>query len=190
VPTLSDEQLMEHYLEGSHRAFEALYRRHLRGLVRFFERRGLEGAEFSQHTFFRVVCARDQYQRRLPFKPWLMAIAKNLVRDARRRQSTANQSRPLLTITEPADQPMNRVDAKLVVSHALAAISDVTRRVVARHHAEGVSFSELSALEGVSVTALKVRAHRAYGAMRHACRSPPPFVVAPGGSVKTRGTGT
>ncbi len=180
---------MATYLRGSHRAFEALYRRHRRGLVLFFERRGLEGAEYSQHTFFRVVCARHQYQVNLPFRPWLMSIARNLVRDARRRHLTAQAGLVLLAAAERAHRPMARVEAKLVIAHALRSLSDPIRRLVVAHHGEGLSFGELSSVEGASTTALKVRAHRAYAAMRDACRAPAAFVVGPGGAVRQRGTG-
>ena len=150
--------------------------------------RGLEGAEYSQHTFFRVVCARHQYHRHLPFRPWLLSIAKNLVRDARRRQHTAQVGTAMLAETERAHRPMSWVEAKLVVSFALTNLNEPTRRLVVAHHGEGLSFGELSTREGVSTTALKVRAHRAYGAMREACRAPAPFVVTQGGAVRQRGT--
>lgn len=165
----TDEWLMAQYQAGDTQAFAALYRRHWKTLVRFFERHGLEGAEGAQQAWFRVVCARGQYRAALPFLPWLLGISRNLVRDGKRRARSRALAATLLRASEASHSPMDRVAARLVSAYALEAVGPSLRALLAAHHGEALSFPELSQQLGVPVGTLKVRAHRAYRTMRRRC---------------------
>jgi DNA-directed RNA polymerase specialized sigma24 family protein len=67
---------------------------------------------------------------------------------------------------------MERVEARLVVSHALKAVRPALHALLAAHHGAAFSFPELSARLGVPTGTLKVRAHRAYRAMRSHTEGP------------------
>jgi RNA polymerase sigma-70 factor (ECF subfamily) len=167
----SDERLMAQYQAGEAAAFASLYRRHWKRVVRFFERRGHEGPEGAQQAWFRVVCARGQYRTSMPFLPWLLGICRNLLRDGQRRARSRAAAATLLRASDEGHLPMEQVAARLVTAHALQAVGPQLRALLAAHHGEARSFRELSAQLGVPIGTLKVRAHRAYRAMRSHCEA-------------------
>jgi hypothetical protein len=57
-PVATDERLMERYQAGEATAFVVLYRRQVKRLARFFERRGAVAVEGAQQPWFQAVCAR------------------------------------------------------------------------------------------------------------------------------------
>jgi RNA polymerase sigma-70 factor (ECF subfamily) len=56
------------------------------------------------------------------------------------------------------------------VRAALAALPEAQREAVVLHRFEGLSFAEIAEAAGVTESAVKVRAHRGYEALRAALR--------------------
>ena len=178
------------YQGGSTEAFEELFARYRTRLFTYL-RRSLgdpgQAEDLLQTLFLRVHRARQTYQPAAAFSTWIYTIARNLVRDAL-DQERAERARRVTTRTsqretdeEPvpveeriADEhtaPETRLQRKEIAArlqHALLSLSLEQREVILLSKYEDLSFSEIAAVLGCSVTAAKVRAFRALKALRAA----------------------
>lgn len=143
--------------------------------VRRFVRRRLFDAEVAedvvQTVFLSVHRARHTYRAERPFSPWLHAIARNANADhlrARGRRATRELSLEEAGVPEPRVDPVApEGDAfSPALAAALAQLSPRQREAVLLIHLEGLSVAEAALRAGVTQTALKVRAHRGYRALR------------------------
>ena len=166
----SDEELMDAYLDGDEAAFEVLFERYASRLTALMMRR-LDDAgrarELVQQTFLHFHRARNDFDRGSEVRPWLYTIALNLRRDHLR----AKGRRP----EYPTDQFDDRGEAnrrietmadRQLVGLAMDELTDKLRSVVELHWFEELTFSEIAETLGISRSAAKVRAHRAYKQMR------------------------
>ena len=116
--------------------------------------------------------ARGTYDPRRPFRPWLLAIARNRVADAERRfmRRAAHE-----TAVDPLPETFSRAEANLhgetraelhVMRRAIAGLSGNQKRAIELLKLQELSLKEASAVTGLSVPALKVTVHRAIKALR------------------------
>jgi RNA polymerase sigma factor (sigma-70 family) len=173
-PAISDEDLMAAYAEGDAGAFRALFERNaplLTRVVRAQVGSAEECRDLVQQTFLQLHRARRDYRRGEPLRPWLLTIAYNLCRDrwrsrGHRREIPIDQAPPPVEPTTASDLLEERQRAaRLRV--ALADLPADQRRVVEMHWFAGLPLPEVAAALGVSLSAVKVRAHRAYERLRN-----------------------
>ena len=167
---LADETLMQHFVQGDAHAFDALFARHapaVRGYLRQLTRSQAAADDLTQQTFLSVVRSRGRFQQGARFKPWLYAIATNTARDLRRRNHGEELSETGALPEEAAD-PAMQADSGLErqVMKALDKLPDAQREAILLHRFEGLSFSEIAVVAGVTESAVKVRAHRGYERLR------------------------
>src|SRR4051812_38931265 len=84
-----DAEIVERWLGGDPRGFEALVRRWQAPVARLLGRlvgRGGPVPDLCQEVFLRVYRARDRYRENGAFAVWLYRIAVNVARDAGRRR--------------------------------------------------------------------------------------------------------
>ena len=121
-----------------------------------------------------LVClhrARHTYRAEHPFGPWLRAVVRNSAIDwmrARGRRSRYERHGDIGDVPEPSyDAPLPGEDAlSPELEGALASLPASQREAVELLHIDGLSVAEAATRAGVSPGALKVRAHRAYRALR------------------------
>jgi len=161
-------QLMEGMQRGDPRSCTALFDDIGSSLTHFLRRRVADAHELEdvyQEVLVAVFEARHTYEAWRPFEPWLFAIARNIAADyARRRWSRARWEE---LVADPPDQianPSNQGDPELET--LLARLPSDQREAFSMLKLDGLSVEAASAKAGVSVGALKVRAHRAYRARR------------------------
>jgi RNA polymerase sigma factor (sigma-70 family) len=167
----SDEELMTAYVGGDGAAFDELFRRYAPMLMRIMHRQMRvedDRRELVQQTFLQLHRARNDFQQGRKLRPWLMTIAYNLKREYFRRRMRKPET-PLEF--EPADtrehrDPLERKAAVLRLRAALAQLPEGQRDVIAMHWFEELSFPEVAKIIGLSVSAVKVRAHRGYKQLR------------------------
>jgi RNA polymerase sigma-70 factor (ECF subfamily) len=138
-------------------------------MVQQFVRRRVRDAEEAKDVYQDVLLAvhraRHTYQPTWPFEPWLFAIARRIV--ARRTgERVARGARELLVLTLPEIAVHGDGDAKLELEEALRALSPAQREALALSKLEGLSMEDAATRVRTSVGALRVRAHRAYRALR------------------------
>jgi len=164
----SDDDLIEAFRRGEAAAFERLYRRHASGLYTYLRMQAREEAEdLLQETFSRVSRALPRYRPDGRFPAWLYAIARNLVRDDRRRP---RREVPL------DDEPALAAEGSLQDSHAnreavreaLRTLPAEQREVVLLRAYGDLSFVEIARLLGCPPATAVTRMHRAVERLRRA----------------------
>jgi RNA polymerase sigma-70 factor (ECF subfamily) len=163
---------------GDASAYEALLRELVPYLRTFVRRRLADdvGAEdVVQGVLLAIHRARHTYRPERPFEAWLVAIARNAVRDyqrSRRRRVRREHPLPdadvLQAAGSPSDDPWRAAGSWFSkdVEQALAKLPATQREVVLLLHGQGMSVAEAALRTRVSPGALKARAHRAYTALR------------------------
>jgi RNA polymerase sigma-70 factor (ECF subfamily) len=168
----SDEELMQAYVGGDAAAFRELFDRYAALLTRVLARQlrsPQEATDLVQQTFLQLHRARRDFRPDAKLRPWLFTIALNLKREYfRRAQRHPEAPLELDGRLDPAVEPRGaeRADAARQLQSALARIPPDQAEVIALHWLEGLSFAEVGELVGASVSAVKVRAHRGYVALR------------------------
>lgn len=161
-------QLMERLQQGDPDACSALLDDIGPPLTSFLRRRVADPHELEdvyQEVFMAIFEARHTYEPGRPFEPWLFAIARNIAVDyTRRRWSRAHWEELVAELPERPADTSNTPAPELDV--ILAKLPSDQRQAFSMLKLDGLSLEAAAARAGVSVGALKVRAHRAYKALK------------------------
>jgi RNA polymerase sigma-70 factor (ECF subfamily) len=177
------DAVMDRYSRGDDRAFDDLYRTgapRVRGfLLRLCGDPSLAD-DLTQETFVRVHRARGAFEPAAAALPWFFAIARNAFVDHRRREQTRRGISAALPSGEggapEAEAPPDaRGDEALaaremldLVKATLDALTPIQREAFVLVRFEGLSIAEAAQVLGATEAAVKVRAFRAYEALRAA----------------------
>lgn len=152
---------------GDVQAFERLYWRHA-PRIQTLSRRMLgpdEAADGVQEVFVRAWRKLEQFRGEATFGTWLYGLALSvLLRRAQQVRRVAQWTSPLDAATEPG-APM-RPEITLDVMQALAMLPPDLRTVVVLHDMEGHTHVEIAHALEITVSASKMRLHRARTALR------------------------
>lgn len=163
---------MAAHARGEVGAFDELFNRYAGRLAAVLARglrRQEDARDLLQQVFLQLHRHRADYQVDLPFRPWLYTIAMNIKRQhlrtlRRRPEAPLDEQSPMQLDSGPAQQL--RFHTRQQLDHALKELPEAPREVVLLHWFGGLSMLEIAAILGISEAAVKVRAHRAYVAMR------------------------
>ena len=155
-------------------SYEKLLRELIPYLGGFVRRRLLDRSsaeDVVQNVLVSIHRARHTYRAERRFSPWLHAIARNGIIDqlrSRTRQANREVSLESDRVPEPAVDAAETPDRQLSpeLQRALESLSDSQREAVELIQVHGLSVAEAAVRAGVTQTALKVRAHRGYRALR------------------------
>jgi RNA polymerase sigma-70 factor (ECF subfamily) len=169
----STEALMDAYVGGSAAAFDALYARvapKLFGYLLRLTRDRQRAEDLLQVTFAKIHRARGSYLEGAPFLPWASAIARrSFFDDVRRNRSRREDLSYDGQLPEPprSDRaiPLEVEDA---LEQALDALPEPYREAIQLTKVTGLSMQEAAAVLGTTATAVKLRVHRGYVALRKA----------------------
>lgn len=165
---------MARYCDGDRGAFAELYRRTAPRLLQYLV--GLIGErataeDLLQQTFIKIHEARSAYVRDADPVPWFYTIAHRTCLDELRRKKrarvrvTVDGEIPAVAAEAPEAEPDNT--GKLAVTlQALDELPANQREALLLTKVQGKSHAEAAAILGTSVGAIKLRAHRAYEALR------------------------
>lgn len=160
---------MELFCDGDERAFDALFHRHapaVRGYLLRLAGSAAIADDLTQQTFLSLVRARGRFLSGSRFKPWLYAIATNAARDRKRRRTEELTATGELPADEGEEMAARDFGMHRQVHAALNQLPANQREAILQHRFHGISFAEIAAAEGVSESAVKVRAHRGYERLR------------------------
>jgi RNA polymerase sigma-70 factor (ECF subfamily) len=178
-----ESDLMTRYCDGDAGAFRELYSLIAPRLVAYLQRMCGERAaaeDLVQQTFLKVHRARAAYVRGADPVPWIFAIARRSFLDEVRRRRRARvqvaggdgrvpdvpaalDGNPLVAGHTPADPEL--VHAAL---DALSRLPPAQREALILTKMSGKTIAEAAAITGATPGAMKLRAHRAYVALRRA----------------------
>ena len=176
---------MERYANGDDAAFGALYDAIAPRLLGFLSKATRDAAateDLLQQTFLQMHRARGSFIRGAPVMPWALAIAKGVMIDSARRRrlefglfkhaSAGDEPReyePAAT-TATADDVLDARRLGERVQQQFDALPETQRSAYRLVKLEGLSLKGAAQVLGTSVTAVKLRTHRAYVALRGALR--------------------
>jgi len=166
----SDNDLMRAHAEGDPDAFDELFRRHARSVHGFMRKdlwRPEAAHDLTQQTFLQLHRSRFDFKPSGNLRGWLMTIARNLKYDYMRQV----QRRPK-TVRIEDSEPVGggeddaRVEARDTLERALESLPANQRDVVRLFWFEHLPYAVIAERLGASEAAVRVRAHRAYKALR------------------------
>jgi RNA polymerase sigma-70 factor (ECF subfamily) len=175
---------MERYSNGDNAAFAELYDTiapRLFGFLCKATRDRVATEDLMQQTFLQIHRARGSFIPGAPVMPWVLAIAKRLMIDSARRRrvelglfthAPADNDRMMSQATAAAAAG-DVVDARRLerrVQQRLDALPETQRTAYQLVKQEGLSLKSAAEVLGTSVTAVKLRTHRAYQALRAVLR--------------------
>ena len=166
-------RLMRQAQTGDRAAYEALLRS-LAGAVRGLAQRRLPADSVDdgiQNVLLAVHRARHTYDSSRPFAPWFWALAGHCLTDTWRKVHRA--TRHEVAKIEPDDlaelgAELSSADDRAAVRAAVAGLPERQRRVVELLKLEQLTAKEVAQVLGMSESAVKVTAHRAYKKLRRA----------------------
>jgi RNA polymerase sigma-70 factor (ECF subfamily) len=158
---------MAHAQVGDRFAYEKLMTELGRAIERFVRHRFGRGAagdlveECVQESLLAIHRARHTYDPARSFRPWFLTIVRHKAIDILRRDGVRHDKfSPMpdpLPLEAPAIDPSFQMDATTV----LARLKPEYRRALILTKLEGCSLEEAARQEGVSLSAMKTRVHRA-----------------------------
>lgn len=171
----SDEELFLRVRTGDREGLAALVRRYESGLFALLVR--MTGGDthraddLFQETFLRAVRAAGTFETGKPFRPWLTAIAVNLVRDDARKRKLRGEvaldggaddaSRVPESPGETPEASAAREDEAAGVRRALGRLTEKEREVVLLHFYDGMTLAEAAAALEIPLGTVKSRLHGA-----------------------------
>ena len=170
---------MDRYAQGDDAAFSELYDAlapRLYGYLLRQTRNNARAEDLVQQTFLQMHCARGRFLRGADVVPWAFAIARRLLIDGVRRsgrevslelREEAGAPPPMSTAL-PQDEMVHSMQLALCVERELASLPAPNREAFELVKQEGLSHAEAAEVLGTTVSAVKLRAHRTYQALRGA----------------------
>ena len=166
------EALMRRSLAGDQRAYAELLRATARLLRPFLARRLAFGSEVDdvlQEILISIHKARHTYDGKRPYKPWFYAIARFRLSDYLRRQY-GDQLRHAVDIAElenilPADVTESAISYESI-SGEVRRRPERQAAILQLMHQDGYTAKEAAQKLGMTESAVKVAAHRAYKVLR------------------------
>ncbi len=168
------DEAMARYANGDDEAFAFLYDGLAPRLLRYLQRHTLNTAQAKDHlqqTLLHMHRARGSFRRGAAVVPWAFAIARRLVLDSARRgklePTLSPDSRPVEEeLHHSADSELAAKQLAGKMLDTLASLPENQRVAFELVRQDGLSLTEAAAALGTTVTAVKLRLHRASVALR------------------------
>jgi RNA polymerase sigma-70 factor (ECF subfamily) len=166
---------MDRYAAGDDAAFGQLYdllAPRLYGYLLRQTRDANQAEDLVQQTLLHIHRARGTFIPGADVMPWAFAIARRLlidgIRRARREVLVAHEETGESAVdgAAPADALVEAQELASRIQRELARLPETQRVAFELIKQEGLSFAEAAQVLGTTVSAVKLRAHRAYEALR------------------------
>lgn len=169
--TFSDEALMTKVAEGQTTHLGILFERYQKKIYNYFLRQvGDPGRaeDLTQDVFFRILRYRSGYKGGASFKSWLYRIAHNVAMDAFGKNKG---DQPLPEEIEQEQEGhglggMIHSENLNTMRAAFQGLSQEKQEVLILSRFEDMKYGEIAEVTGASVSAVKVRVHRALKDLR------------------------
>ncbi len=171
---IDDSELVENYLLGEEKAFEAIVDRYIKpvyGFVFRFTGHVEESNDLVQDIFLKVWKNLKKFDPEKSFKAWIFTIARNTVFDWLRKQKsivfsdldTEDQSfAETIADTEPiADEVLFQKENQDALNRAIGELSEETRELVLLRLGEELTFDEIAEIVGKPMNTVKSKYRRA-----------------------------
>jgi RNA polymerase sigma-70 factor (ECF subfamily) len=175
-PRTDADFAMELYAGGDTAAFGQLYDALSPRLYGYLLRQTRDRAraeDLLQQTMLQIHRARDRFIAGAEVMPWAFAIARRLLVDDIRRNrrvilSDDGNADPGVSTHDRADDMVHAGELAVRIQRILEQLPHSQRAAFELIKQEGLSVAEAAQVLGTTVAAVKLRAHRAYEALRAA----------------------
>lgn len=169
----SDSALVRRVRDGDQRAFRQLVDRHAPAIFRLTRRFAVDAPDaddLAQEIFLKAYERLDRFEAGTDFRAWLYTLGVNHCRDyAKNIRRTvdplsrvdAGRYQHALRDQARQDRHLERADDEAALRWALEQLSPEYATAFLLKYEEGLKYREISEMLGDSVSALKVRVHRA-----------------------------
>jgi RNA polymerase sigma factor (sigma-70 family) len=146
---MTDEELMQAYIQGDIESFRMLYQRHKDRVMGYLNARLKsqdEAEDVFQEVFSKLHIYRFKYKDSVPFLAWLFTIAKNTLIDHVRKQTTQNKYFQI-DHEKVANVPDAKVNS-LSIAEAFSELSTLNakqRQALELRFNDDLSFSDIAA---------------------------------------------
>lgn len=128
-----------------------------------------EAMEVAQDALAKAWAARERYDQRRPFYPWLYTIVRNSCRDAIARsqhRAIGGLDAERLSSADPSPlQSLGAKEAEAGIRRAMDRLSEDHRDILVMRHFEDLSYAEIGELLGVAEGTVMSRLYRARKAL-------------------------
>lgn len=173
-----DAALMLRVKQGDADAFAQLvakYKQPVMNLLSRMLRDPTEAEDLTQNVFLQVYRSAHRYQVSAKFSTWLFTIARNLCLNELRRRSRHPAESMDVMHPEREDQPLHQLEDKktfsppesllhgeleLKIEEAISALPENQRMAILMCRQDDLSYQEMSAILGCSLSATKSLIHR------------------------------
>lgn len=184
--TWSDEGLMAQLAQGQDMVLGELVQRYQNDVFRFclhYVKNVETAKDMAQETFLRVYAARDRFDVRRKFKPWMLCIARNLCLNELKRKrdvqietfedfaGTARErvaKLPQTAVNTPADALIAQ-DRRQTLRRLLDELPDHSRELVALRYFQRIPTREIAEILESTEGAVRTRLHRVLKDLRGRC---------------------
>lgn len=168
---MTDSELIARVLvSDDHAAFGDLIRRH-QSAVRNFLRHLTAGDhaladDLAQETFVQAYRGMVRFRNASSFPTWLLGIAHNHWRNARRRQRTVPVEPEDLAVLEPVPSPALLSDLRHDLGHALHSLTTEEQAALHLCYQQGLSHSEIAGVLDWPLGTVKTHINRGKDKLR------------------------
>jgi RNA polymerase sigma factor (sigma-70 family) len=158
-------------------SYAIFYRRHVRRVLGYFAREGLDAADaadLTAETFAAALLARRRYRAELgAASAWLLGIARNKLADSRRRLARERRAQRRLAM-EPVvltEQDLSDFEAirreERPISDAMAELPEEERAAIHARIVRDETYRQIGGRLGITEPAVRQRVSRGLARLRH-----------------------
>jgi len=170
----SDGQLVRSARAGDRHAFGVLVARYLRAALAVaweYAPSQDDAEDLVQEAFHRALGGLARFDERLPFRPWLFTIIRNLGRNVAERDARWSTLAVPETLADDEPDPAEFAHRALVrdrIDRGLDALPPMQRACFRLCDIEGFDVSEVAEMLGVAGATVRTHRHRARATLRRA----------------------
>lgn len=171
-----DAALVGRVRAGDERAFDGLVRAYMRQAFQLAYRvvgHREDAEDLVQEAFLAAHQYLDSYDVERPFGPWLMRIVMNRGANLRRSR-TRRETEPEVDAVSPAPSALEeseRAEARVILTRAMATLSDRQRIIVTLFDVDGRTSTEIGEMLDLSPGTVRWHLHEARRTLRGALSS-------------------
>jgi RNA polymerase sigma-70 factor, ECF subfamily len=149
LPNVSDEHLIQQFVQGDLVAFDSLYNRHVKSVYKrvCFVIPETDVEDVTQEVFLAALCSLPAYRGEAQFSTWLRSLTNNKVAEYYRRRSRKKETMQVDLIHAEKQSDNNNAispEDRIVLQNALNSLHDLYREVILLRFAEEMPFNEIA----------------------------------------------
>jgi len=171
LPDMSDEYLIQQFMQGDEKAFDILYHRYVKKVynrVRYLAPE-TDVEDVTQEVFIAVIRSLPSFRGEAKFSTWLRTLTNNKVNENFRKRSRKKET--MQVDLEHAERSSDHSNASslediIIVQHALNNIPKQYREIILLRFAEGMTFKEVAKSLNKNLESCKSLYRRAISALK------------------------